>query len=204
MTKNPVAEPVATTDCGTLRGTHEQGVAVFRAVPYAAPPVDTLRFKPPARPAPWTGERDATVDGPIAPQGPSRLRAAMGDFSYPQSDDCLTLTIWTPSPDAARRPVLVWLHGGAFISGAGSLPWYSGATMARRGDVVVVGVNYRLGALGFMHLPGVSLPNLGLLDQFAALEWVSRNIAAFGGDPDNITIAGQSAGGFSVLAMLAL
>lgn len=196
--------PLATIDCGTLRGTEEDGVAVFRAVPYAAPPVGALRFQPPAPPVPWHGERDATTHGPIPPQGPSRLRAAMGDYSFPQSDDCLALTIWTPATDDVRRPVLVWLHGGAFISGAGSLPWYSGATMARRGDMVVVGVNYRLGALGFMHLPGISAPNLGLLDQFAALEWVSKRIAAFGGDPDNITVAGQSAGGFSVLAMLAV
>lgn len=187
-----------------MRGAGEDGVAVFRAVPYAAPPIGLLRFEPPAPAAAWTGERDATRHGPIAPQPPSRLRMAMGDFSHPQDEDCLTLTIWTPAVDNTKRPVLIWFHGGAFLSGAGSLPWYSGATMARRGDVVVVGVNYRLGVLGFMHLPGVSPPNLGLRDQFAALEWVSRNIAAFGGDPDNITIAGQSAGGFSVLAMLAV
>ena len=195
--------PLAATAQGTLRGASEAGVAVFRGVPYAAPPVGPLRFQPPAAPSAWTGERDAGKHGAIAPQPPSRLRAAMGDFACPQSEDCLTLTIWTPAADQARRPVLVWFHGGAFMSGAGSLPWYSGATMARRGDMVVVGVNYRLGALGFMHLPAVSPPNLGLLDQFCALEWVSRQIAAFGGDPDNITVAGQSAGGFSVLAMLA-
>ena len=198
----PDAVPVATIDCGTLRGATEQGVAVFRAVPYAALPVGALRFQPPAPPVGWHGERDARAHGPIAPQPPSRLRAAMGDFSYPQAEDCLTLTIWTPAVDQVRRPVLVWFHGGAFMSGAGSLPWYSGATMARRGDMVVVGVNYRLGALGFMHLPGVSPPNLGILDQFAALEWVNQRIAAFGGDPEDVTIAGQSAGGFSVLAML--
>ena len=191
-------------DSGVLRGTLEEGVAVFRAVPYAAPPIGPRRFQPPSPPESWIGERDATRHGPIAPQGPSRLRMAMGDFSCPQSEDCLTLTVWTPAADSAKRPVLIWLHGGAFMSGAGSLPWYSGAVMARRGDMVVVGVNYRLGALGFMHLPGVSPPNLGVLDQFAALEWVSRNIAAFGGDPGNITVAGQSAGGFSVLAMLAV
>ncbi len=189
---------------GALRGTREAGVAVFRNVPYAAAPVGPLRFQPPAPAPQWAGERDASRHGAIAPQPPSRLRAAMGDFSHPQSEDCLTVTVWTPAADQARRPVLVWLHGGAFMSGAGSLPWYSGAVMAQRGNMVVVGVNYRLGALGFMHLPGVSAPNLGLLDQFCALDWVSRNITAFGGDPDNITVAGQSAGGFSVLAMLAV
>jgi len=189
---------------GALRGAREAGVAVFRNVPYAAAPLGPLRFQPPA-PAPhWAGERDASRHGAIAPQPPSRLRAAMGDFTVPQSEDCLSVTVWTPATDQARRPVLVWLHGGAFMSGAGSLPWYSGAHMAGRGNMVVVGVNYRLGALGFMHLPGVSAPNLGLQDQFCALDWVSRNITAFGGDPDNITVAGQSAGGFSVLAMLAV
>ena len=193
---------------GKLRGTHEDGVIVFRAIPYAAPPVGDLRFKPPQPVVAWTGERDATEHGPIPHQPPSRLRMAMGEFNLPQGEDCLTLTVWTPAlhdtNQRARRPVVVWFHGGAFLSGAGSLPWYSGATMARRGDVTVVGVNYRLGALGFMYRPGVSPPNLGLRDQFAAMEWVSENIGAFGGDPDNVTIAGQSAGGFSVLAMLAV
>jgi para-nitrobenzyl esterase len=126
----------------------------------------------------------------------------MGDFDRPQSEDCLTLSITTPAVDGKRRPVILWLHGGAFWTGAGSLDWYDGASLTRHGDVVVVGVNYRLGALGFMHLPGVSPPNLGLLDQFAALRWVAENIEAFGGDPDNITVMGQSAGGLSILAML--
>ena len=204
MSTTPPVAPQATISQGALRGTTEGGVAVFRNVPYAAPPLGALRFQPPTPAPAWVGERDATEHGAIAPQPPSRLRAAMGDFFCPQAEDCLSLTIWTPAPDQARRPVLLWLHGGAFMSGAGSLPWYSGATMAARGDMVVVGVNYRLGALGFMHLPGVSPPNLGLQDQFQALEWVSREIAAFGGDPDNISVAGQSAGGFSVLAMLAV
>ncbi len=194
--------PVARTSLGVLRGAVESDVCTFRAVPYAAPPVGARRFALPEAPEPWTGERDATRDGPIAPQPPSRLRAAMGDFDLPQSEDCLTLTISTPAPDGARRPVIVFLHGGAFWTGAGSLPWYSGAALARHGDTVVVGVNHRLGALGFMHLPGVAPPNLGLHDQFAALAWVAREIEAFGGDPENITVAGQSAGGLSVLAML--
>jgi para-nitrobenzyl esterase len=197
------AAPLARTSLGVLRGSVESGACTFRGVPYAAPPVGARRFAMPEPPVAWTGERDATRDGPIPPQPPSRLRAAMGDFDLPQSEDCLTLTITTPAPDGARRPVIVFLHGGAFWTGAGSLPWYAGASLARHGDVVVVGVNYRLGALGFMHLPGVAPANLGLHDQFAALEWISREIEAFGGDPGNVTVAGQSAGGLSVLAMLA-
>ncbi len=196
--------PIARTSLGALRGAVESGVCTFRGVPYVAPPVGARRFALPEPPPPWSGKRAATRDGPIAPQPPSRLRAAMGDFARPQDEDCLTLTIATPAPDGERRPVILWFHGGAFWTGAGSLPWYSGVPMARHGNVVVVGVNYRLGALGFMHVPGVAPPNLGLHDQIAALEWVSREIAAFGGDPDNITVAGQSAGGLSVLAMLAV
>ena len=195
--------PTARTSAGLLRGSVEHGVSMFRAVPYAAPPVGARRFAMPAPVAAWTGERDATRNGPVPPQPPSRLRAAMGDFAAEQGEDCLTLTIATPAADKRRRPVLIWLHGGAFWTGAGSLDWYSGASMARHGDMVVVGVNYRLGALGFMHIPGVTEPNLGLHDQMAALAWVAREIEAFGGDPDNITVAGQSAGGLSVLAMLA-
>jgi para-nitrobenzyl esterase len=195
--------PIARTSYGSLRGAAEGDVLVFRGVPYAAPPVGPLRFERPHPAAPWTGERDATRDGPIPPQPPSRLRAAMGDFELPQSEDCLTLTITTPAADGAKRPVMVFLHGGAFWTGAGSLPWYAGGSLARHGDVVVVGVNHRLGALGFMHLPGVAPPNLGLHDQFAALDWVAAEIEAFGGDPDNVTVFGQSAGGLSILAMLA-
>lgn len=194
--------PLARTSFGLLRGNIEQGVQVFRGVPYAAPPIGPLRFARPAPVQPWTGERDATRDGPVPPQPVSRLRAAMGDFQAEQSEDCLTLTISTPAADRRRRPVLLWLHGGAFWTGAGSLPWYAGHSLASHGDVVVVGVNHRLGALGFMCLPGVAEPNLGLHDQLAALHWVRQEIEAFGGDPDNITVVGQSAGALSVLALL--
>ena len=187
--------PEANTSLGRLAGAVEHGVCVFRGVPYAQAPVGALRFATPQPMAPWSGVRDASRNGPIPPQPASRLRAAMGDFDEPHGEDCLTLTIATPAADGARRPVLLWLHGGAFWTGAGSLDWYSGVPMAQHNDMVVVGVNHRLGALGFMHLPGVSPPNLGLMDQCAALEWVGREIAAFGGDPDNITVAGQSAGG---------
>ena len=153
---------------------------------------------------PWQGVRDATRDGPIAPQGRSRLAHIMGDFERPQSEDCLTLNIWTPAPDSKKRPVMVWIHGGAFASGAGSLPWYSGESFAANGDIVAVSINYRLGALGFLCLPGVSDGNLGLLDQVAALRFVRDNIAAFGGDPDNVTVVGQSAGAASIAILMTM
>ena len=175
----------------------------FCGVPYAAAPIGSHRFKAPRPAPPWTGVRDAIEPGPVCPQTPSRLRFAMGDFVGRQDEDCLHVTIWTPKADSVRRPVLVWLHGGAYMSGAGAIDWYSGERLAREGDIVVVGVNYRVGALGFLYRPGWSTGNLGLLDQQAALEWVRDNIAAFGGDPGNITLWGQSAGAQSITFLLA-
>jgi para-nitrobenzyl esterase len=195
---------VVRTKAGELRGASENGVAVFHGVPYAAAPVGALRFSPPQPTQDWRGVRDATKDSPIAPQGRSRLAHVMGDFERPQSEDCLTLNIWTPAPDSKKRPVLVWIHGGAFASGSGSLPWYSGERFAANGDVVVVSINYRLGALGFLCLPGVSDGNLGLLDQVAALRFVRDNIAAFGGDPGNVTVVGQSAGAASIAILMTI
>jgi para-nitrobenzyl esterase len=189
-------------DSGVLQGARDRGALVFRNVPFAEPPIGELRFEPPREPEPWTGVRDATRDGPIAPQGRSRLAGIMGDFTAEQSEDCLTLTVWTPAADTARRPVLVFIHGGGFSSGAGSLPWYSGRTLSSANDIVVVTVNYRLGALGYLYLPGVSPGNLGLLDNIAALRWVQRNIERFGGDPAQVTVAGQSAGAMSIFAMM--
>ena len=204
MAMTAIDELVVRTKAGDLRGARENGVAVFRGVPYAAPPVGDLRFAPPRPAQPWQGVRDARQDGPIAPQARSRLAHIMGDFERPQSEDCLTLTIWTPAADAGKRPVLVWIHGGAFGSGAGSLPWYSGERFAANGDVVAVSINYRLGALGFLCLPGVSSGNLGLLDQVAALRFVRDNIAAFGGDPDYVTVVGQSAGASSIAMLMTM
>ncbi len=195
---------VASTAHGDLAGAEEHGVTVFRGIPYAAPPVGPLRFTPPQPPAAWQGLRDATRHGPIAPQTPSRLRAAMGGFERPQDEDCLTLTIWTPRADSARRPVLVWLHGGAWQTGAGSLDWYHGARLAREGDIVVVGVNYRLGVLGYLLHPAVSKGNLGTLDQIAALRWINEHIGGFGGDGERITLAGQSAGASAIGVMLTM
>src|SRR5579862_8204683 len=196
--------PVVRTKPGELRGVTENGVVVFRAVPYAAPPIGELRFSPPQPMPAWRGMRDASKDGPIAPQGRSRLAHVMGDFERPQSEDCLTLNIWTPAADGKKRPVMVWIHGGAFASGAGSLPWYSGERFAAQGDLVFVSINYRLGALGFLCLPGVSPGNLGLLDQVAALRFVRDNIAAFGGDPNNVTVIGQSAGAASIAILMTM
>ena len=188
----------AQTSLGTLVGQPDQGVAVFRGVEYAQPPIGPLRFAPPVPMAPWKFQRDAGWHGPIAPQAPSRLAPAMGDFKKRMDEDCLSLTIWTPAPDAAKRPVLVWLHGGAWVSGAASLEWYDGARIAAEGDMVVVGVNYRLGALGYLKHPALPIDDLGTLDQTEALRWVQANIATFGGDPGCVTLMGQSAGAASI------
>ena len=196
------SEGVLETAAGALRGQRVSGMHCYRAIPYAAAPVGALRFSPPQPAQRWAGVRDATRPGPVAPQTPSRLREVMGDFERAQAEDCLTLTVWTPGADAQRRPVLVWLHGGAFMTGGGDLPWYDGGHLAREGDVVVVAVNYRLGALGFLRAAGVSPGNLGLLDQRLALQWVQQHIAAFGGDAAQVTLMGQSAGALS--AALAL
>jgi para-nitrobenzyl esterase len=194
--------PICRTALGALSGLWQDGIVVFRGVPFAAPPTGERRFASATRHPAWSGVRDAAQHGPIAPQGPSRLRAAMGDFTRPQDEDCLTLTIWTPAIDGTKRPVLVWLHGGAYTTGAGSLDWYDGSILAREGDIVVVGVNYRLGALGFLHCPGVSDGNLGIGDQETALLWIRDHIASFGGDPECVTVCGQSAGGGSIAQLL--
>jgi len=175
-------------------------IAVFRGIPYAAPPIGELRFRSPEPLPRWSEIRDATHDGPIAPQLPSRLARVTGDCNLPQSEDCLTLNIWTPALESGPAPVLVWLHGGGFIGGSGQFPGYSGQDLAERGDVVVVTVSSRLGALGFLYLPGLADGNMGLLDQQEALRWISANIRRFGGDPKRVTICGQSSGGRSVLA----
>jgi len=193
---------LAHTSLGDLLGEAADGVVRFRTVPYAAPPIGDLRFKLPEPPAPWSGIRDARAPGPIAPQPPSRLRMAMGEFERTQSEDCLTLAIATPAADGGRRPVIVWLHGGAYLSGAGSLDWYDGGPMAKAGAVVVVGVNYRLGPLGFLQFPGLADGMMGLHDMVAALRFVREHIAAFGGDPECVTLMGQSAGGGAIMRLL--
>jgi para-nitrobenzyl esterase len=193
---------------GTLRGREERGVHVFRGIPYAAPPLGGLRFRPPQRAARWAGVRDALEFGPPALQNASALGPMLGLDLSASSEDCLYLNVWTPRPGHGQRPVLVWIHGGAFVIGSGSQAMYDGAALARRGDVVVVTVNYRLGALGFLRLDELTDGRIsatgceGLLDQIAALEWVRDEIAAFGGDPGNVTIFGESAGAISVATLL--
>jgi len=199
------------TRYGKLDGEELSGLFVFKGVPFAAAPVGARRWLPPEKPAPWTGARDARRFGSIAPQNVVRLTAlAAMMVEQEQSEDCLFLNVWTPGLDRRRRPVMVWIHGGAFSIGSSSQGIYDGSPLARRGDVVVVTINYRLGPLGFLRLADVTggkIPatgNEGLLDQVAALEWVRDNIAEFGGDPDNVTIFGESAGGMSVGLLLAM
>jgi len=189
----------ATTRQGTVIGAQENGVTAFRAIPYAAAPVGDLRFQAPQPPTHYD-ELDCTRKGPLAPQLPSRLQDVMGPLADPQSEDCLHLTVWTPGADSSKRPVLIWLHGGAWQSGGGAPDWYSGAQLAQRGDIVVVAPNYRLAALGWLHFPGAT-PNAGLLDQEAAIQWVVDNIENFGGDSDAITVMGHSAGGSCIAAL---
>ncbi len=148
------ADAAASTAHGAVLGTVEDGVHVFRGIPYARPPVGPSRFRPPRPPESWTGVRDATGFGPVAAQLPSPLEALFGAVPPAHSEDCLTLNVWTPGLDDARRPVMVWIHGGAFVNGTGSTPWYDGRRFARQGDVVLVTINYRLGAFGFLHVAG--------------------------------------------------
>ncbi len=186
-----------------VRERDRRAVDVFRGIPFARPPVGALRFAAPEAPDPWREPRDASRFGPSAPQRPTNVLNGLvpGMTVGETSEDCLTLNVWTPAVNAgARRPVLVWLHGGAFQLGGSSLATYDGMRLAADGDVVVVSCNYRLGALGFCALDA---PNCGLLDQIAALRWVRDNIAAFGGDPSRVTIFGESAGGGCVLHLLA-
>ena len=206
-----MTEPIAKTTAGPVRGITRDGIHVFRSIPYAAPPVGTRRFRPPEPVAPWDGVRDATKFGPVAPQNPSPLEAMMGAAEPVISEaDALSLSIFTPAIDDARRPVMFWIHGGAFVIGSGSTPIYDGRRFAEHGDVVVVSINYRLGAFGFLHLDQIfgadfaGSGNAAILDQVLALEWVRDNIAAFGGDPDQVTIFGESAGGMSVGTLLGM
>jgi para-nitrobenzyl esterase len=203
---NPL-DAVVTTQAGSIQGRAEAELLTFKGVPYAAPPIGDLRWRAPRPAVLWKGTRPALERGTSCIQKPSlSIDSGAGD-PRPMGEDCLNLNVWTPRAEpAAKLPVIVWIHGGALIFGAGGLPIYDGTPLAQRGAVVVT-INYRMGALGFFAHPSIAgvKPgadvNFGLLDQIAALRWVQQNIAAFGGDPGNVTIFGQSAGAESVLAL---
>ena len=198
--------PEVTTTYGAVRGEREpvHNTAVFRGIPFAAPPFGANRFKVPQPPAKWDGVRDALVVGDAVPQPVVQIDSTGSDYFNPTKtgEDCLNLNVWTPDPGGAGLPVMVWIHGGGYVTGSGGAPIHDGAPFARDG-VVYVSINYRMHLDGFVSLPGAP-ENRGLRDQVAALEWVRDNIAAFGGDPANVTIFGQSAGGVSVMHLLAM
>jgi len=199
------------TTCGPVEGTEEAGLHIFKGIPFAAAPIGPLRWAAPEPAQPWSEPLAANAFGVQSLQSATPMATMFGGVQEEVAlgEDCLSLNIWTRGCDESARPVMVWIHGGAFIIGSGASPMYDGAEFARR-DVVLVSINYRLGALGFLRLTDItngaipSTGNEGLLDQIAALRWVRENIAAFGGDPDNVTIFGESAGGISVGSLMGI
>jgi para-nitrobenzyl esterase len=197
------------TQYGTLHGTFEKGLYVFKGIPYTAPISGQNRWLPPLPVQPWKGIRQALEFGPVAPQMIVPLKTP-GAVNKPQNENCLFLNIYTPGLDDKKRAVMVYIHGGGYHMGSGSTPLHPGHTLSNRGDIVFASINYRLGPLGFLHLDTItrgtipSCGNEGLLDQIAALKWIKENIAVFGGDPDNITIFGESAGAMSIGCLLAM
>ena len=205
--------PVVETASGKIRGVIQTGTLTFRGIPYGASTAGSNRFMPPRKPEPWAGVREAFENGPTAPQQGSPPNALILNHKEPalQGEDCLVINVFTPSlNDGRNRPVMVWLHGGGFASGAGSAHAFDGTYLARSGDVVVVSVNHRLNILGYLYLADVGgdkyadSGNAGLLDIVAVLEWVRDNIAHFGGNPGNVTIFGQSGGGLKISTLLAM
>ncbi len=207
---------VVETADGRVQGVNERGVAAFKGIPYAAPPLGERRFRPPQKVEPWAGVRDAGRYGNMAIQEdnvfglPPDLLAMVPLYgTEPCDEDCLTLNVWTSGLSGAARPVLLWCHGGGFLTGSGSSPWYDGGNLCRLDDVVVVTFNHRLGALGYLHLEDIApgfegAGTAGIRDIVAVLEWVKTNIAAFGGDPGNVTLFGESGGGAKVSVLMAL
>lgn len=201
---------LVTAPAGTLQGQIDGGIRSFKGIPYAKPPVGSLRWKPPEAPSPWSGPKRALDFGNscIQPSARSSAASIYADDPSPTSEDCLTLNIWG-DVSARDAPVFVWIHGGALVSGSSRFSMYDGESLARKG-VIFVSINYRLGPLGYLAHPELSSEssrgisgNYGLLDQMAALRWVKQNISAFGGDPDHITVAGESAGALSVIYLMA-
>lgn len=208
--------PTVETTSGRISGTEERGVGIFKGIPYAAPPLGEKRFRPPQPVMPWTDTREALAYGNLAIQAdnvfalPPDLMAIfpLGGVEE-MGEDCLYLNVWTSGTSGAKRPVLFWCHGGAFVVGSGSSPWNDGANLCRLDDVVVVSFNHRLGALGYLHVEDIAddfagAGTVGVRDIVAALEWVRDNIARFGGDPGNVTIFGESGGGAKVSVLMAL
>lgn len=204
-----MSNKIVDTQYGQIKGTAVDGVSVWKGVPYAKTPVGPLRFRAPERPEPWEGIYDATAFGPAPLQPVNQMIGFLDNRQIEMSEECLNLNIWSPAADDKRRPVMVWIHGGAFMNGYGSSSSYDGTSFAVNGDVVTVTINYRLGVMGFLHLDDIDdeyagSGNCGILDQVAALKWVKENIEAFGGDPNRITIFGESAGAMSVGTLLAI
>lgn len=198
-------DPEVDTTAGRIAGRRSGGVSSFRGVPFAAPPLGPLRFRPPEPVTPWTGIRPAHEPAPAPAQLPAPFTLSGPDIYAGMGatgEDCLYLDVWAPDRDAGDRPVMVWVPGGAFVRGAGSQSVYDGSVLAREHDVVVVSVSYRLGVLGFLATDEDGATNLALRDQLAALRWVRDNARAFGGDPDNVTVFGESAGAVSIACLM--
>jgi para-nitrobenzyl esterase len=195
------------TGYGKIAGKEEGGVLTFQGIPFAAPPIGDRRWLPPQPPQPWSDTLPTVAFSASAMQNPlpSQIGELIGIATGEISEDCLYLNVWTPAIDSKSRPVMVWIHGGGNTVGSASQPRFNGAHLAREGDVVIVTVNYRLGAFGFLHLPELGASgNEALLDQVAALQWVRQEIEQFGGEAGNITVFGQSAGGFDIAELMAL
>lgn len=219
----PGGQPIVTTNAGKVQGLTENGVKVFKGIPYGASTAGQGRFRAPRPPAPWTGVKETIAYGPPTPQGrPSNAPPLPPrDPKLPpplinnaptgaQSEDCLVLNVWTPATDGGKRPVLVWLHGGGFSTGSGSSAWYDGVRVAQKQDVVVVTINHRLNAFGYLYLGDLGggefkdAASVGLLDCVLALQWVKDNIAGFGGDPSRVLIYGESGGGRKTSSMMGM
>ncbi|MBO0725247.1 MAG: carboxylesterase family protein [Blastocatellia bacterium] len=202
------ANDIVRVEGGLISGSVVDGVRSYKGIPFAAPPVGELRWKAPQPPAAWEGVRECDAFGPDCPQAPYPQSSIYYSAPRRQSEDCLYLNVWTAAGAGEKRPVMVWIHGGALTRGSGAVPAYDGAALAKKG-VILVTINYRLGPLGYLAHPELtaesphrSSGNYGALDQIAALNWVQKNIAAFGGDPGRVTIFGESAGSWSVNALV--